>query len=122
MPSEESLTAQQVTPVDIKLNREEQALTIKWQDGHVSRFDMVKLRKACPCATCNSERQQRASSKALFNILKVDPGTGSPSAVAAQLVGRYALNITWSDGHSTGIFKFSFLRAMDDSAPTDARR
>jgi DUF971 family protein len=31
-------------------------------------------------------------------------------------VGRYALGITWSDGHSTGIFSYDYLRRLDTSA------
>ena len=30
--------------------------------------------------------------------------------LAARIVGNYALHIEWSDGHSTGIYSFDFLR------------
>lgn len=30
----------------------------------------------------------------------------------AELVGRYALQIFWSDGHSTGIYTFPYLREI----------
>ncbi len=30
----------------------------------------------------------------------------------AELVGRYALQIFWSDGHSTGIYSFHYLREL----------
>ena len=30
----------------------------------------------------------------------------------AELVGRYALQIYWSDGHSTGIYSFPYLRSL----------
>jgi DUF971 family protein len=30
-----------------------------------------------------------------------------------QPVGRYAIQIDWSDGHSTGIYSFRQLRALD---------
>jgi DUF971 family protein len=29
-----------------------------------------------------------------------------------QYVGRYALTFVWSDGHSTGIFPFDYLRQI----------
>lgn len=28
---------------------------IEWGDGHVSHYDFVYLRNACPCAMCNEE-------------------------------------------------------------------
>jgi DUF971 family protein len=30
----------------------------------------------------------------------------------AELVGRYALQIFWNDGHSTGIYSFDYLRSL----------
>ena len=30
----------------------------------------------------------------------------------AELVGRYALQIYWSDGHSSGIYSFPYLRSL----------
>jgi DUF971 family protein len=30
----------------------------------------------------------------------------------AQVVGRYALNFQWSDGHAEGIYTFDFLRQL----------
>jgi DUF971 family protein len=29
-----------------------------------------------------------------------------------EIVGRYALNFRWSDGHSTGIYSFRYLRGL----------
>ena len=33
-------------------------------------------------------------------------------AVNVELVGRYAIQFTWSDGHSTGIYSFDTLREI----------
>ena len=32
------------------------------------------------------------------------------------IVGRYALNFRWSDGHETGIYSFRYLRELCDKA------
>jgi DUF971 family protein len=44
-----------------------------------------------------------------------------PEAVSEELaitdisvVGRYALNFRWSDGHETGIYSFRYLREFAD--------
>ena len=116
MPAPETFSAAQVTPRDIKLTRDEHRLTIAWQDGTVSTYDLTRLRKACPCAACNSERQRQSTTRELFPILKKDPGGGPPRAVTAKLVGNYALHIQWSDGHDTGIYDFRFLRALAANA------
>jgi DUF971 family protein len=31
-----------------------------------------------------------------------------------SLVGRYAINFRWSDGHETGIYSFRYLRELDE--------
>lgn len=36
----------------------------------------------------------------------------APRPLRAELVGRYALQIFWNDGHSSGIYAFSYLRDL----------
>lgn len=108
----ETYDSDQTTPTDIKLVRAENRLSITWKDGTVSTYDTTLLRKNCPCATCNAERQQQSETKELFPILKKDPGKGPPQVTGARLVGNYALHIQWSDGHDTGIFDFRLLRSF----------
>ena len=33
-----------------------------------------------------------------------------------SLVGRYALNFRWSDGHETGIYSFRYLRELCEAS------
>jgi len=98
------------TPTDLKLNRDEQTLRICWRDGRESVFDGAMLRKRCPCATCRSERDAQAGQ--LLPILK-HPPPSDVRIVSAKLVGNYAIQLFWSDGHDTGIFDFQFLRSID---------
>jgi len=46
-----------------------------------------------------------------------------PEAISEELeikemsiVGRYALNFRWNDGHETGIYSFRYLRELCDKA------
>lgn len=85
---------------------------ITWADGHSSHYDFHFLREECPCATCNDERQKKAelaaagpSSSASLPMFK-----SKPTARAATSVGNYAIQITFSDGHATGIFSYDQLR------------
>lgn len=79
-------------------------ITLKWPDGHVTAYPARELRLACRCASCVEEM----TGQPLLEPAKV------PETVRAQaidLVGQYAIAITWTDGHSTGIYNFRELRA-----------
>jgi ATP-binding protein involved in chromosome partitioning len=79
-------------------------ITLKWPDGHVTSYPARDLRLACRCASCLEEMSGRPL---------VDPAAIPPTirANAMELIGQYAVSITWSDGHSTGIYNFRDLRA-----------
>jgi DUF971 family protein len=86
---------------------------IAWADGHMSHYDFQFLREHCPCATCNDERARKAEAP--------HTGAGSdalpmykakPGALSAQAVGSYAIQIEFTDRHSTGIFSFDYLRDL----------
>jgi ATP-binding protein involved in chromosome partitioning len=82
-------------------------LEILWEDGASHQFDVRDLRIACPCAACNDEM----SGEPL-----VDPSTIAMDVEPREVtsVGRYALSVNWSDGHSTGIYDFIGLREYGD--------
>jgi prepilin-type processing-associated H-X9-DG protein len=90
-------------PATIDVARDE-GITMTFLDGHVARFDLLRLRQGCPCATCRGLRDQGES---------VWPRPGSPVPLRienASLHGAWGLAITWNDGHATGIFPFESLR------------
>ncbi|UCE87862.1 MAG: DUF971 domain-containing protein [Deltaproteobacteria bacterium] len=91
-------------PTDIR-QRGPRELAIDWSDGHASAFDVRALRLACGCATCVDEW----TGKALLDDSRV-PADVHP--IAIRPVGRYAIQIDWSDGHDTGIYPFRRLRAL----------
>ncbi len=80
-------------------------LAISWTDGVVSRYDVVELRRRCPCATCIDEwtHQQRLKPQEVADTVR---------PVRIDSVGSYALKIDFSDGHTTGIYTFPMLRAL----------
>ncbi len=85
-------------------------ITITWEDEHISPYPARELRLACRCASCIEEM----TGKPLL-----DPQTvpASVRARAINLVGNYAIQIDWSDNHSTGIYNFRSLR---ENCPCDA--
>jgi len=80
-------------------------VTIEWTDGVKDAFSAADLRRVCPCAACVSETTGQRMH---------DPATVSDDVQQAELslVGNYAITMHFSDGHSTGIFTFQFLRQL----------
>jgi DUF971 family protein len=96
-------------PISVELDRAE-GLTLRWPDGALTRFALDDLRRNCPCAECRGVRDQGR-----------EPGPGpNPTtpltARDAELVGGWGMLIRWSDGHETGIFAWSMLRAWTEPA------
>ena len=96
------------TPKDLKVQLKEQRLIIDWMDGTRNEYPLPMLRRQCPCATCRTEREEHADNP--LHILNSDP-TGV-RVTHAKLVGNYAIQFFWSDGHNTGIFDFRYLRSL----------
>ena len=103
-------------PADIKVHVTTGAgVDITWADGHRTHFDFAFLREMCPCAMCNDERQKKqdlaehapVTSGAVLPLFKP-----KPTARAAKAVGNYALQIDFSDGHTTGIYSYEYLRGI----------
>ena len=82
-------------------------LHIEWDDGHKGIHAMRTLRKYCPCASCKTEIESREGA-VMLPILT--PGQYELRDV--QTVGNYALQLTWGDGHKTGIYTFDYLRHL----------
>ncbi|MBK9119314.1 MAG: DUF971 domain-containing protein [Phycisphaerales bacterium] len=97
-------------PVEIELQRPS-TLRMRWADGLVGVISLPVLRRACPCATCRTEREERNE-----GALPMVPAGGAAQRMTAietlELVGHYALRPTWADGHTSGIYSYELLRAL----------
>lgn len=85
-------------------------LIIKWNDNSEDRISLSLLRKNCPCATCLAEREKQ--SKMYIPIFTENQIT----VKSIGQVGKYAIQITWNDGHSTGIYEYTFLKNFSEKA------
>lgn len=97
-----------VAPKKIKLAAGDGTLSIEWSDGHLSAYPYRYLRDHCPCATCGESGGAPYVDPGPFPILGQKPLRPE----RAELVGRYALQIFWSDNHSSGIYGFDYLREL----------
>ena len=89
-------------PVEI-IGLRRPTITFVWEDEHESEYSARDLRLACRCARCVEEMTGRPL---------LDPATVPLDVVATafELMGNYAVAITWSDGHATGIHSWRALR------------
>ena len=78
-------------------------LSLEWSDGKSQEFDVVELRRKCPCASCVDETS---------GVRVLDPGSVADTVRPEQVrsVGRYAIGVEFSDGHKTGIYSYDYLR------------
>jgi DUF971 family protein len=97
-----------MSPKQIKIV-DKKYLQITWQNDTESKIDLEYLRKECPCATCKGETvllktyrpAQQSSSPDMYKIKDI------------KAVGGYAVQITWKDGHNTGIYSWDYLAQLD---------
>ncbi|MBM4168283.1 MAG: DUF971 domain-containing protein [Ignavibacteria bacterium] len=83
-------------------------LLIEWSDGHESSISLRTLREMCPCASCQGET-------VLLHHFPPTPQPDLPgkySLRGAEQVGSYALQLTWGDGHSTGLYSWEYLKSL----------
>ena len=87
-------------------------LAIQWNDGTESFLNLEFLRRACPCAGCGGEPD------VLGHIERpnVSYSPESFELVSFDLVGGYALQPRWRDGHATGIYSFTYLRRLSQAS------
>jgi ATP-binding protein involved in chromosome partitioning len=81
---------------------------IVWDEGDEDTWTAHALRIRCTCAYCQSE---------VTGERILDPASvpADLSVTAMNLVGNYGLNIHFSDGHTTGIYRF---RELHDKRPS----
>ena len=80
-------------------------LSITWDEQHESRFPFSDLRAECRCAFCVDEitRERRIGLQDISTDIKIEDWID---------VGKYAIQILWSDGHSEGIYPFEMLLSL----------
>jgi DUF971 family protein len=79
------------------------SVEIAWNDGHHSVYPNRYLRDNCPCASCREGKPK-------FSLPVL--GSGDLYPLQIGVVGRYAINIQWSDRHDTGIYSYETLRQL----------
>ena len=87
-------------------------LAIAWNDSIESFLKLENLRRACPCAACGGEPDVLGY-VSRPHVTYIDK---SFQLVGFDLVGGYALQPRWADGHSSGIYSFTYLRRLGEAS------
>ncbi|MEM1304682.1 MAG: DUF971 domain-containing protein [Planctomycetota bacterium] len=106
-------------PAPTSLQRlDERRLRIEWSDGEVRVYSARELREVCPCATCREKRSAPAPPPTQLAVIK--PEEAKPIDIAGmQPAGAYAYNVSFTDGHSSGLFTFDLLRSLGQPVGAD---
>jgi DUF971 family protein len=77
-------------------------LHLRWSSGVSYSLPYVEIRYLCPCASCVDEHTgERTIERSQVQT------TVHPQSV--HLIGKYAIQFSWSDGHDTGMYHFERL-------------
>ena len=89
-------------------------LALSFADGFEAYLALPMLRRACPCANCQGEPD------ALGRVIrpKVDHGTRAFELQKFEVVGGYAIQLYWDDGHSSGIYSYAYLQKLAELPPS----
>lgn len=105
-------------PKSIKVIKEK-SLEIIWEDESISNITLKYLRDECPCATCKGEtillKTYRPPAKKMITPEMYMIGN-------IETVGEYAIQITWKDGHNTGIYSWDYLQELQKGQESDKKQ
>jgi len=98
-----SLKEQQSTSVELKdAGYRDDQVVLVFSDGRELSAKAFDLRADCQCASCVSE----STGQRTLDITKI-PKDINPVEILP--LGNYAVGITWSDGHASGIYPYSMF-------------
>ncbi len=99
--------------IQFKRNPDGTTFHIKMDDGFEADISSQKLRDNCPCAGCKGEE---------VLLHKYVPLHQKPATVEsymldkAEIKGNYGIQLSWKDGHDTGIYNWDYLKLLADKS------
>lgn len=107
-----------MVPKKIRL-KEKSSLEITWEDESVSLIALKYLRDECPCATCKGETVLLKTYRPPVKKM-ITPEMYLVRNI--ETVGEYAVQITWKDGHNTGIYTYEYLRELEKGQSSEKQQ
>ena len=97
-----------MAPKKIEIENKEK-LKITWSDENTDMISLQYLRDECPCANCKGET---ILFKTIRPVKRTEKTPEMYKIKNIEIVGSYAIQITWQDGHDTGIYSWEYLRTL----------
>ena len=89
-----------VWPLEIRLNKDKNALTVRFEDGNDFSYTAEFLRVMSPSAEVQGHSPDQRQTV---------PGKRKVLVRNLEQIGNYAVKIVFDDGHSTGLFSWTYL-------------
>ncbi len=92
-----------------KIKAKDGKLSIVFPDCEPIEIGLKYLRDECPCASCKGEtilwKTYRPQQLTVFHpeMYKI---------ASIKMVGDYAIQIDWKDGHNTGLYSWEYLEKL----------
>lgn len=90
-------------PIDLAIHKKSRELELTYEDGVAARLSFEFLRVMSPSAEVQGHSPDEAVlqvGKRLVDIVGIEP------------VGNYAIQITFSDGHDSGLYSWDYLEDL----------
>ncbi len=94
-------------PTKLAFKKAEKRLAVTFEDGETVSIPYELLRVESPSAEVQGHhhsQKQLVTGKAEVDVLEAEP------------VGRYAVRLKFDDGHSSGIYSWSYLHELGENA------
>jgi len=99
-----------MSPQQVKILKKDK-LKITWEDSTETILSLKYMRDECPCAGCKGE-----------TILLKTYRPPAPKVITPEMyqvknlevVGDYAIQVTWKDGHNTGIYSWDYIKQLEE--------
>ncbi|MFA5256559.1 MAG: DUF971 domain-containing protein [Opitutales bacterium] len=97
-----------LSPADIQIV--DRTLAVRWSDGREDYYDSELLRAISPSA------ENLGEADFFGNVHGGDSRTSYPGVRVRgwNVIGNYALQLVFNDGHSTGFYSYRYLRLIAD--------
>ena len=105
-------------PQMVRLERQDTCMELTYSEGSKFSVTYDDIRDFCPCAKCAPLRNEDDSARSL----RRDVESMAAEKPKIRTIGKYALAFEWTNGCSSGIYRFERLWALANKQDPDGGR
>ncbi|SFM61562.1 gamma-butyrobetaine hydroxylase-like domain-containing protein [Marinobacter zhejiangensis] len=95
-------------PTNIQIRKQSRLVHLDYADGQSFELPFELLRVYSPSAEVRGHGNGPGT---------LQTGKRDVLVTGAEMIGNYALKLTFSDGHDSGLYTWSYLRELGEKAP-----